>query len=97
MRFPTIGPQARADLIKATPIVHGLAHLAPLGLYALALAKPETIHALSAIAGLCAVAGGAWWKFVVITRACHQQGFALPMVPQRGSGQRAAPARYALN
>ncbi len=92
-----IGPLARADLIKATPIVHGLAHLAPLGLYALALAKPETMHALTAIAGLCAVAGGAWWKFVVITRACHQQGFALPMVPQRGSGQRAAPARYALN
>jgi hypothetical protein len=55
-----------------------------------------TPPAVAVIAGLSAVAGGALWKFVVVTRACHQQGFALPMMPQRGSGTRAAPVRYAI-
>ena len=49
---------------------------------------------LAAAAG--AVAGGALWKLTLVTRACHQQGFALPRVPQRGSGSRAAPARFGL-
>ena len=46
---------------------------------------------LAGLAGVAAIAGGALWKFTLITRACHQQGFALPMMPQRGSGTRAAP------
>ena len=44
----------------------------------------------------CAVAGGVLLKYTLVTRACHQQGFALPRVPQRGSGTRAAPARFGL-
>ena len=52
---------------------------------------------LALLAGAaCAVAGGALLKYTLVTRACHQQGFALPRVPQRGSGARAAPARYGL-
>ena len=35
----------------------------------------------------------ALWKIAVVTRACHQQGFALERYPQRGSGTRAAPRR----
>ena len=45
----------------------------------------------------CALAGGALWKYTLVTRACHQQGFALPRLPQRGSGSRAAPARFGLS
>jgi phenylacetyl-CoA:acceptor oxidoreductase subunit 2 len=45
------------------------------------------------VAGVAAIAGGAFWKFTVIVRAGYQQGFALPAVPQRGSGTRAAPVR----
>ena len=52
---------------------------------------------LALLAGAaCAVAGGALLKYTLVTRACHQQGFALPRVPQRGSGARAAPARFGL-
>ena len=52
---------------------------------------------LALLAGAaCAVAGGALLKYTLVTRACHQQGFALPRVPQRGSGAGAAPARYGL-
>ena len=48
------------------------------------------------VAAACALAGGALWKFTLVTRACHQQGFALPRLPRRGSGTRAAPARFGL-
>ena len=58
-------------------------------------AVPGALLALVAGAA-CAVAGGALWKYTLVTRACHQQGFALPRIPQRGSGSRAAPARFGL-
>ena len=49
-----------------------------------------------AVAAVGVLAGGALWKYTLVTRACHQQGFALPRLPQRGSGTRAAPARYGI-
>ncbi|MCY4452689.1 MAG: 4Fe-4S dicluster domain-containing protein [Immundisolibacterales bacterium] len=48
------------------------------------------------VGSVCVIAGGALWKHTLVTRACHQQGFALPRLPQRGSGTRAAPARFGL-
>ncbi len=89
-----IGPLARCVLKRATPVLHIFGHLLPVAFYALALGlawrSEETLVAV-AVAGIGAVFGGIWWKFAVITRACHQQGFALPRLPQRGSGRRAAP------
>ena len=58
-------------------------------------ATPAASIALVAAAA-CALAGGALWKHTLITRACHQQGFAVPRLPQRGSGTRAAPVRFGL-
>ena len=48
------------------------------------------------VGGAGALAGGALLKYTLVTRACHQQGFSLPRVPQRGSGTRAAPVRFGL-
>ena len=63
-----------------------------MGLFATGVGAP-----LAIIAGAVgAVAGGALFKYTLVTRACHQQGFALPRLPQRGSGTRAAPARFGL-
>ena len=92
-----IGPLARRDLEAASPWVHWIGHGAPAVLFVLCLIIGPASQTLAALAGLAAAAGGGWWKFVVITRACHQQGFAIPIMPQRGSGKRAAPERYALN
>jgi phenylacetyl-CoA:acceptor oxidoreductase subunit 2 len=92
-----IGPLARRDLEGASPWVHTFGHGIPLTLYLLCLAVAPISQSLAALAGLGAVIGGAVWKFIVITRACHQQGFAIPMQPQRGSGKRAAPKRFVLN
>ena len=88
-----IGPLSRRDLAAISPALHVLGHAAPALLYALCLVAGSP--ALAGLAGAAAVAGGALWKFTLITRACHQQGFALPMMPQRGSGTRAAPERLA--
>ena len=85
-----VPPLARAELQKLTPALRLIGHITPLVLFALAAAFSES---LLAIAGFAAVTGGVMWKFTVITRACHQQGFAMPKMPQRGSGDRAAPAR----
>jgi phenylacetyl-CoA:acceptor oxidoreductase subunit 2 len=85
-----VPPLARAELQKLTPALRLVGHVAPMFLFALAAAFSQSLFI---IAGLAAVSGGAMWKFTVITRACHQQGFAMPKMPQRGSGDRAAPSR----
>jgi phenylacetyl-CoA:acceptor oxidoreductase subunit 1 len=85
-----IPPLARRKLEAATPYVHAVAHGAPALLFAASLAAGPPAAAL---AGLVAVAGSATWKYLVICRAGHSQGFELPMMPQRGSGRRAAPGR----
>ncbi len=86
-----IGPLARAELNKVTPWLHAIGHLVPLLFFSLALAVEATsADTWLAIAGVGALTGGAMWKIVVITRACHQQGFWLDKLPKRGSGARAA-------
>lgn len=84
-----IGPLAMSDINRLSPPVLAAAYAAPGILYAVSAAVP--VAALAA--GLLSVAGGFFWKFALVTRICHQQGFALAKVPQRGSGARAAPAR----
>ena len=91
-----IGPLSRRDLAAISPALHVLGHAVPALLFALCLVTGPAAPMLAGLAGAAAIAGGALWKFTLITRACHQQGFALPMMPQRGSGKRAAPARMAL-
>ncbi len=88
-----VGPLARRDLAEITPWLHGLGHALPALLFAAALAAPAAAPLLLALAGTAVLFGGAMWKFVIVLRACHQQGFALPKVPGRGSGAYAAPPR----
>ena len=89
-----IGPLARAELDAVSPVVTIFGHAAPLllCLLGLSIAGPLSAWAIG-LGGVLAVAGGALWKFTAITRASHQQGFAIPMMPTRGSGTRAAPVR----
>ena len=89
-----IGPLARAELDAVAPVVTIFGHAAPvlLCLLGLSISGPLSAWAIG-LGGILAVAGGALWKFTVITRASHQQGFAIPMMPTRGSGTRAAPPR----
>lgn len=45
---------------------------------------PGWVGTLQLLAGVLAVAGGAWFKFVLVTRAAFNQGFALRHLPVRG-------------
>ncbi len=90
-----IGPLARAEFARIGGVLHGLGHVGPavLGLCVVAGIGPTPL--VAALAGILAITGGFWWKFRLIVRAGYQQGFALPRMPQRGSGHHAAPERHA--
>ena len=56
-----------------------------LALLLLALLLPPGVAAAAqALAGLGAALGGAVFKFLLVTRAAFNQGFALPHLPVRG-------------
>ena len=63
----------------------------PLALFAAGLALPQEKPLLYALAGFAVMAAGAGLKFVLVTRAGFNQGFALVHTPVRGAG-RAGPA-----
>jgi phenylacetyl-CoA:acceptor oxidoreductase subunit 2 len=64
--------------------VLGLA--APVALVAAGLLLADAAAILFALAGLCAFAAGWALKFILITRAAYNQGFALRHTPVRGAG-----------
>ncbi|HEY8554113.1 MAG TPA: DmsC/YnfH family molybdoenzyme membrane anchor subunit [Burkholderiales bacterium] len=88
-----IPPLARDAINRVAPYVTLLGHAVPLVAFA-PLANGIAGPGMAAIGGIGAVLGGVLWKFTVITRASYQQGFALPKIPHRGSGKRAAPPRF---
>jgi phenylacetyl-CoA:acceptor oxidoreductase subunit 1 len=88
-----IVPLARRVIGENSLTLHLVGHALPALMFLLALANPALLWVYLGIGGVAAIAGGAFWKFTIILRAGYQQGFALPAVPQRGSGARAAPVR----
>jgi phenylacetyl-CoA:acceptor oxidoreductase subunit 2 len=75
-----------AVLQQAAPVVLIGGGVLPVGIAVLGLALPAGAILLCAFAGLCAAAAGAAFKFVLVTRAGYNQGFALTHTPVRGSG-----------
>jgi len=88
-----IVPLARRVIGENSLALHLVGHGVPALMCVLALVNPALAPFYLGIAGIGAVAGGAFWKFTIIVRAGYQQGFGVPAVPQRGSGARAAPTR----
>jgi phenylacetyl-CoA:acceptor oxidoreductase subunit 1 len=88
-----IVPLSRRLIDGISPPLHIAGHFVPAIMFILGLIYPPLAGVCFAAASLTALAGGAFWKFMVIVRGGYQQGFALPMLPQRGSGMRAAPVR----
>ena len=78
---------ARAALDHAGLILLTLGTAVPLACVAalVTIALPAgAMAALCVLAGLAAAGAGAWAKFVLVTRAGFNQGFALPHFPVRG-------------
>jgi phenylacetyl-CoA:acceptor oxidoreductase subunit 2 len=82
------GAPARAldVLIGHGPWFFALALIVPLAAIQLGLLLPGLAGALFALAGLLALAGGWAMKFILVTRAGYNQGFALAHTPVRGAG-----------
>ena len=86
-----IPPLSRNVLNRISFPLHLVGHgLVILG-FALGLFAPLVLGFF--VGGVAAITGGFLWKYTAIVRASYQQGFAMPMVPGRGSGSRAAPPR----
>jgi len=92
-RHLVAAPQALAALDAAARPLHWFGTLAPLALVAAALAlgalaggviEAGTPALAAGLAGINAVLAGAWFKYVLITRAAFNQGFALARLPVRG-------------
>ncbi|HLB13806.1 MAG TPA: hypothetical protein VJM14_02665 [Burkholderiales bacterium] len=80
--------RALVALDRAAPLFHRVGNwvAAPLAAIAVLLAPDAVAAPLGAVAGAIAVAAGWQVKFVLVTRAGFNQGFALPHLPVRGSG-----------
>jgi phenylacetyl-CoA:acceptor oxidoreductase subunit 2 len=88
-----LGVPARRVIARLTPWLHGLGHIFPALCFAAGFAMPApAAAALGTFGGLAAMLGGALWKVALITRAAYYQDYAVPKLPQRGSGSRAAPS-----
>jgi phenylacetyl-CoA:acceptor oxidoreductase subunit 2 len=76
---------ALAVLDRAGKIMIQFGTIAPLALLLLGLFAADTARIALLLAGIGALATGWQFKFVLITRAAYNQGFALPHLPVRGT------------
>jgi phenylacetyl-CoA:acceptor oxidoreductase subunit 2 len=87
-RAELAGAPAAARAVAATRRLVQAATLLPMAAAVLALGAPLAPPAalvLQAGAAALALAGGAWFKFTLITRAGFNQGFAIAHLPVRGA------------
>lgn len=61
---------------------------APAVLLLLAIPEYGAANAIAFVAGIAAAGAGWFLKFTIVARAAFNQGFALPIVPIRGTGKR---------
>lgn len=80
----SLAPDARMALGAAGRTLLALGTLAPLALLVAGSVIDAAAPAATALAGLAAVAAGWLFKYVLVTRAAYNQGFALPHLPVRG-------------
>ena len=80
-----VAARARAALDRAGRMLLVGGTAVPLVLLAAGLGTGVAATALAALAGVLALAAGAYLKFTLITRAGYNQGFALKEVPVRGA------------
>ena len=76
---------ALAALGRSGKILIQFGTVAPLALLLLGLFAADVARVALLLAGVAALATGWQFKFVLITRAAYNQGFALPHLPVRGT------------
>ena len=87
-----VNPSSRKILTKAIPKLQVLGFIIPSVILAIYMML-EIFTALPYLLGLVLIIVNCiYFKFILIVKAGHQQGFILPKLPQRGSGNMAASA-----
>ncbi|MBI3372681.1 MAG: dimethyl sulfoxide reductase anchor subunit [Betaproteobacteria bacterium] len=86
-------PLARSVISGISPALHVLGHGLPAFSFYLVLENSGMALAWMLTGAVAAIACGVYWKFMIVVRGGYQQGYAMPMLPQRGSGCFAAPPR----
>jgi len=79
-----LAPKARAAFEPAGKQLYQLGAIVPLALMLTGGVIESFTTAAAVLAGIAALATGWRFKFVLVTRAAFNQGFALPRVPVRG-------------
>lgn len=74
-------PGSRKALESAGKVLIQAGTIAPLALVMGGIFAPQA----AALAGIAAIIAGWWFKYVLVTRAAFNQGFALPRLPVRGT------------
>lgn len=82
----TVSHQSRAMLDAAGRTLMQLGTVAPFALLLAGMAVEPAAQAGTALAGLAALASGWQFKYMLVTQAAFNQGFALPHLPVRGRG-----------
>ena len=87
--------KANAVLQRAHTPLTLMGAIIPFSLVIVGLLMPEISHLLYPLAGLSALVSGWMMKFIIVTRAAYNQGYALAHTPERaagfGGGQGAQP------
>ena len=63
----------------------------PFALVIIGLLMPEIYHLLYPVAGISAMVAGWAMKFIIVTRASYNQGFAITHTPERSAGSGGGP------
>ena len=86
-----VGQKSQNLLLASTLKIQFISYLLPSMLAMIYLVWGNEGSWTLAVAGILVVVGSINWKILLITKACHQQGYAITKFPQRGSGRYAAP------
>jgi len=86
-----VGQNSQFLLLASTLKIQFISYLLPSILVMIFLVWGNEASWTLAVAGILVVVGSINWKIILITKACHQQGYAIAKFPQRGSGRYAAP------
>jgi phenylacetyl-CoA:acceptor oxidoreductase 26-kDa subunit len=83
--MPGVAPRATVEILEQIRLPFEVAgRLLPLGLTAIALVAPSPFAAC--VGALLALAAGWFLKLTLVTRAAHNQGFAIDRAPARSPG-----------
>jgi phenylacetyl-CoA:acceptor oxidoreductase subunit 2 len=87
-------PTRTLDVLTAyRPWFFVLGLMTVVALIAVGFVATSAATPLFALAGICAFAAGWALKFILVTRAAYNQGFALKHTPVRGSGAAGLPVK----